>query len=605
MCKRFLPFLLFILTGFAASAQAPKGIALLPADSSLFNRPSSAVQWVAVANQPFRNAYRISTGPGSGGNLTLRYIIDAAVTKGDVFLLSFYTRSIQSKKETGEAFFETTVDRTPGGKYQWPPLIERGLSFGSSWQQTQIPFVAEHDAAKGEAVFVLKPGAFPQVFEVGGISLVNYKQSMSLADLPRTVVRYGGDEPTAAWRKAAAERIEKHRKGNLSITVVDEKGKRVSGAGVSVRMKRNAFTWGTATSSALLLDSTSAGATYRDTLLKYFNQVVLENEIKSKNWERFDAAQTAKGVAWLKAQAIPVRGHVMVWPSWQHSGASFAVYKKDTTGLRAAILNRLRQQTAALKGYFTEWDVVNEPYAHDDFLKLLGREEMITWFNAAREGTPGVKLFLNDYTMFHGEGAASPSELFFNNVKFLLDNGAPVEAIGEQGHIGGTPPPIEKVVERLDRFAQLGLPIQISEFDINSNDDEFKARYLHDFMTAVYSHPSTIGFVQWGFWEGAHWFPVAALWDEQWKLRAHGKVYTDLVTKTWTTNTDGRTDKNGNYVLRAFTGDYEVVVRHSGKEVRKAVVLTTTGQTVVVKLADKNVSHHAHERPISIRNPKQ
>lgn len=123
---------------------------------------------------------------------------------------------------------------------------------------------------------------------------------------------------------------------------------------------------------------------------------------------------------------------------------------------------------------------------------------MVDWFRAARVGAPGVTLFLNDYTMFQGEGPNSPSGKFFENAKFLKESGAPIDAIGEQGHIGGTPPGIEYILSWLDRFAKLGLPIQISEFDITSDDDDFKARYLHDFMTALYIHPATIGLIQWG-----------------------------------------------------------------------------------------------------------
>jgi hypothetical protein len=152
------------------------------------------------------------------------------------------------------------------------------------------------------------------------------------------------------------------------------------------------------------------------------------------------------------------------------------------------------------------------------------------------------------------------------------------------GHIGGTPPGIPKVLERLDRFAQLGLPIQISEFDINSKDDDFKANYLRDFMIAIYSHPSTIGFVQWGFWEGQHWFPVAALWNKDWTLRKHGKVYTELVTKTWFTNAEGKTSKDGKYKVRGFCGDYEVQVNVNGKVITRVIALTNKGDQLIIKV---------------------
>jgi endo-1,4-beta-xylanase len=418
---------------------------------------------------------------------------------------------------------------------------------------------------------------------------LNCGQNISLADLPRSIITYDGGDPNAPWRKEAAARIEKYRKGDIMVKVFDAKGRPVRNAEVTVRMKRNAFNWGTATSSQRLLDEKNPDSKiYRDTLLKYFNQVVFENELKWNVWAGMPAEQkginTKKAIQWLRNHNMSVRGHVMVWPSWEHSPKYLYSLKDDLPALRKEIVKHIDEQTFIMKGLLDEWDVVNEPYAHNDFLKLLGRSEMVNWFKLARTGDPGVKLFLNDYTMFHGEGADSPSEKFFDNVKFLKDNGAPIDAIGEQAHIGGTPPSIPKVLDRLDRFAQLGLPIQISEFDINSNDDEFKARYLKDFLTALYSNPATVGFVQWGFWEGMHWFPEAALWNKDWSVRPHGKVFTDLVTKTWWTNFSGKTDTNGTCTLRGFCGDYEITVSYHGNITQQNCSLTNQGKFIEVKL---------------------
>ncbi len=169
-------------------------------------------------------------------------------------------------------------------------------------------------------------------------------------------------------------------------------------------------------------------------------------------------------------------------------------------------------------------------------------------------------------------------------LSILLDNGAPIQAIAEQAHIGGTPPGIPLVLERLDKFSELKLPIVISEFDIFSDDDDFKARYLSDFLIAFYSHPNTTGFTQWGFWAGMHWLPMAALWDKEWKICKHGQVFTDLVSKTWWTNFDGQTSKSGDCKLRGFTGDYEITVYNNGKTVKQKCSLTNKGEKVVVIL---------------------
>lgn len=571
----------------AANAQLSQGSTLLPSDTLLlksFAKGGLTINLVDVTDQPFKHAYRVSTINKAGKDwLYMNYEMDSTVHKGDVLLLSFYTRTIESRKETGEAFMEIFLNRYVGGKYNWPPLFERGLSFGSKWVLTQIPFVANNTVKKGESALVIRCSGTPQVFELAALSLINYKQSVKLEDLPKSVVHYGGDAPDAAWRKTADEGIEKYRKGNLTVKVLDKNGNPVPDATVDVKMKRSAFAWGTATNSHNLLDTVNPKLKiYRDTFLKYFNTAVFENEVKSKNWNKTDHNQTLKALKWLRAHQFKARGHVMVWPSWQNS-PHLERFKNDTAALRAAILKDIDVETKVLKDQFYEWDVVNEPYAQHNIMDSLGGKRlMVDWFKAARKNTQGVRLFLNDYTMFHTSGNGSDS--FYDNIKFLLDNHAPIEAIGEQSHIGGTPPGIAFILEKLDRFSTFGLPIEITEFDITSDDEDFKARYLKDYFTAIFSHPSTIGILQWGFWEGAHWLPSAALWDKNWHIRPAGQVFTELVTKTWATNTTGTTTKNGVYKIRAFNGDYEIIVKKGGKEVVQKAVLGSNGQTVDIKI---------------------
>lgn len=216
---------------------------------------------------------------------------------------------------------------------------------------------------------------------------------------------------------------------------------------------------------------------------------------------------------------------------------------------------------------------------HHDVIDILGKHEMVEWFKLARKGEPHARLFLNDYTMFHSEEA---SNSFFETARYLVNEGAPINGIGEQAHIGGTPPGIPLILKRLDKFATLGLPLIITEFDINSNDDDFKARYLGDFVTAVFSHPSTTGLLQWGFWEGQHWFPVAALWNKDWSIRPHGKVFTDLVTKKWHTNYTGTTSKTGECKVRGFCGKYRITVTYQGNTVTKDVQLDTNGTAITI-----------------------
>ncbi|MHA4845066.1 endo-1,4-beta-xylanase [Flavitalea antarctica] len=544
-----------------------------------------------VSQQSFAEAYEINTfnKVADKGNIGLSAQLSRALNKGDILWISFKARCLQSTRETGEAFVELRFDQLVNGAYKWPSHLERGVSIGSEWTETSIPFLIEKDVQPGDARLVIQFDTYAQRFQLGPVTFLRCSPGVNLADLPRTRIRYDGDAPDAPWRKTAAANIDKYRKGNLIIKVLDAKGKPVPNARVSVRMKRHAYSWGTATSSSRLLDTTDPGSEkYRDTLLKYFNQVVFENEMKWPRWaeNRDKHQQTLKALQWTKDHNLPVRGHVMLWPSWEHLPKFLAGLKDDTAALRATIFGLIKNQTTTMKGHFAEWDVTNELYAHHDLLDILGRDEMLRWFDTAHAYAPDVRLFYNEYTMFHRTGPGSPADHFYNTVRYLKSKNAPLYGIGEQGHIGGTPPGIPLVIERLEKFADLGYPIQISEFDINSNDEEFKASYQRDFMTAVYSNPATIGFIQWGFWEGQHWFPVAALWNKDWTIRTNGKAYTDLVFKEWWTNSDGQTDIEGAYNLRGFCGEYEVTVTAGASRVTYAASISTKNANLTVHIKD-------------------
>ncbi len=568
--------LMFACAGHASEPVVPPGVVLVPAETTAFSpaiyvddKSSARIETATVTNRQFATALRLTTlKPGAQGWLIgVNAKTRAPIHKGDVLWVNFQSRRIQSRQETGEAVADVTFMQKDASGHEVRPL-ERGFSCGPDWVETSIPFTVQNDSETGDATLAIRFGAVIQSLEVGGVTLIDCGPNADLAKLPRTVTRYAGSAPDAPWRAAANARIEKIRKGDFNLRVVDTNGQPVADAEVAVRMKRHAFAWGTAIDSRHIVDDQSAdGVHYREVVEKYFNKVVFDNELKWVAWtnpsitqrQRIDAA-----LDWFDARDIAVRGHVMVWPSWKHLPAFMRGLENNPDALRNAVTNHIAAQTAAYGNRLAEWDVINETFANHDLMDILGNDVMVDWFRAAHAGAPKVKLFYNDYIMFHGTATNSPSQFFYDRVKFFLDNGAPINAIGEQGHFGGNPPGPDQILAALDHFATLGLPIQISEFDITTPDEQLQADFTRDFTTAIFSHPAVIGMVQWGFWAGAHWRPDAALWRKDWTLRPSGQAWVNLVTKTWWTNADGRTATDGTYSTRGFYGDYDVTVTHAG-----------------------------------------
>ena len=223
-----------LLFAYCVEAQQPKEISLLPDGLKSFtvygtDAPNSLVHEVPVEGQSFSTALHVDTYSKTtgSGNCGMTANIKTNLHRGDVLWISFKSRSLASKRETGESFVEVRFDQLVDGKYKWPTHVERGVSFGSEWTETSFPFVMQRDVEPKDVRLVFQFDTYAERFELSPVTFINYGPKVKMSDLPRSVARYDGCEPDAPWRKQAAEGIEKYRKGDLAVKVVDTKGKAV------------------------------------------------------------------------------------------------------------------------------------------------------------------------------------------------------------------------------------------------------------------------------------------------------------------------------------------------------------------------------------------
>jgi endo-1,4-beta-xylanase len=529
------------------------------ADTGRFERVVSA--------EPHGHAFRVETRrkPPYPWNISLPTATTAPIRVGDTLQLTYSARRIASSHETGEAQIDGVVEEVDG---EHRKLMECSHSFTAEWSDVSVPFRADKSLEAGAAQVALRFGFAPQTVEVADVALVNHGPDIDPATLPRTVRRYPGFSADASWRAEAADRIERLRKASLTVDVVDSSGRAIPGARVKVVLDRHAFGIGTCVKVPRILGTTPDDERYRETLARHFTKAVFEDDIKWDQWEQGGEPhhkRVVETIQWLRGHGLSPRGHVIVWPSWGRMPARLRRYEKNPPALRREIEARVESQTRALSGLLDEWDVVNENYAHTDATDILGRAAMADWFLIAARETPGTRLFYNDYVMFQGDGPGSPSETLFSILSDLKAAGAPIGGIGEQAHFGGNPPGPEAVLAKLDRFGTLGLPIQITEFDVDTADAELQQAYTRDFLTTVFSHPAVTGVISWGFWEGSHWKPRAAFWDRDWNLRPNGRIFFDLFEREWTTDETLTTDAAGCCTARAFKGRLTVTADASGR----------------------------------------
>jgi GH35 family endo-1,4-beta-xylanase len=505
------------------------------------------------------------------------------IKKGDVMLARFAMRSIYAKQESGEAVVNFYVQQTVE---PFEKSIILALGAGPEWKEYNFPFIALRDMPAGEASICFSFGALAQKVELTEITLLNFKNKATLAQLPETKFTYAGREEKAAWREAALKRIEEIRRAPLVIQVVDSKGKPVKGASVSARLIDHEFMFGTAVTAKLLCEETPQSEIYRKNLKELFNTATIDNGLKWPVWMNPQSREcTKEAIEWINTNGFRLRGHNLVWPGKKFTPDFYKNQPDFGPGFSDSIINHIKEIASYTKGKVVAWDVINEMAHEMDYFNVMPRTMAAEWFKLAKQTDPNAQLFINEYGMLNSIASPKMIQTYIGIIDELKSYGAPIEAIGVQGHVGKQPRDPALVISDLDLLAKAGLPIQITEFDVNTKDEALQGDYTRDFLIACFSHPSVTGFVMWGFWESAHWKPDAALFRKDWTPKPNEAAWRELVTKTWSTNVSDVTAKNGSIQTKGYRGKYEITVtKKDGSTVKVYHQLTANSAPAKVKL---------------------
>jgi endo-1,4-beta-xylanase len=89
--------------------------------------------------------------------------------------------------------------------------------------------------------------------------------------------------------------------------------------------------------------------------------------------------------------------------------------------------------------------------------------------------------------------------------------GAPIDAVGAQAH-ATFEMPTANVQQMLDKLANdTGLPVYITEFDINLADDNRQRQVMESQFTMFWRHPKVKGITLWGYVSGSTWVANSGL----------------------------------------------------------------------------------------------
>lgn len=561
--------------------------------------------WITEKEMPFTDLYSITSDTrfSDPKNMQLRVPVTGSVSKGDVILISFWMKRPGAGGQPNNVylFVDASSDVT-----SW----EYHLSAYRNWTQSVRSFVATEDFDPAEAEVRIDLGEAGTQVQVADLRLVNYGSDYDASTLPRSTILYKGREADAPWRKEALARIEKIRKGDLTVNIVDADGQPVSNANVHVAMQQHAFGFGNAVNSEVLgaqekdfpinpkrkiVVTHDEAKKYREVVKKYFDRVTFESELRPHNWKMLKSDKgawrrknrifTKNTVPWLIENNIAARGHYIAWAPMDFNAVE-KQFVGDPEAHRAWLWEHMADVLPATADFVTEWDTINHiiGWGKHTYEKEYGSPKIYAEILAeARRLAPQATHAINEGKVLPDGYKRKPYKKI---IRFLNEQGQSPDIVGFMGHFGLqslTPP--EELLQVYDEFGEIAPKLQLSEFDVEAGDDEqLQADYYRDVMIASFSHPNFVAIVQWGFWEKMHWKPAAALWRDDWTLKPSGEVFVDLVANQWWTDEVCQSDDQGQCQLRGFLGDYKITIEKDGVTQTVDAVVTTGGTTVQVQL---------------------
>ena len=277
-------------------------------------------------------------------------------------------------------------------------------------------------------------------------------------------------------------------------------------------------------------------------------------------------------------------------------------FARVATGIR-----RPRRTSAGTEfaGVVDLWDAINEVVIMPDFTAeanaitrlaaVRGRVAMVRLaFETARETNPAARLVLNDFML-----TAEYEQL----IEECLAAGITIDAIGLQTHMHQGYKGEEHVISTVERFARLGLPIQLTETTLVSGDlmpahivdlndwqvpdwpstPEGEARQA-DELTRHYrslvAHPCVESITYWGLFDDGAWLgaPAGLVRVDGTPKPSYEALHSLIRGQWWVAPSVARTDADGRLELRGFAGDYRITAGPLSTTVR-----LPTGATEVVE----------------------
>lgn len=426
-----------------------------------------------------------------------------------------------------------------------------------------------------------------------------------------------------------AEGIEKNRKADAQIEVVDQNGQPVSGVNVRYNLKKHAFLHGANCFMLEELETPEKNRLYEEYYQKVFNEATipfywtdLEPE-KGKPRFAKDSPKVYRRPApdlcleYCDKYNITPKLHCLNYdqfsPVW--------LDPHDVPEVKRLLEKRIKEIAERYADKIHGIEVINETLCErakprhgriSQSTDFFAEDDIISWsFDVARKYMPHNELIINEATRFAWNTDRGARSWYALSIADAIRRGADIDTIGLQYHMfQKLEVEVENVLPYYDPKKLFGVmdyyerafgkPLQVTEITIpaysnSAEDEELQAKLIENLYSIWFSHPAMEAAIYWNLVDGyAAYAPQGDMtsgenyyhggllrFDFTPKPAYH--MMDELFNHRWHTQGSAVTDGEGKVKLRGFKGDYEVTLEKNGQTVKHAAVVD--GSTVRLILA--------------------
>jgi endo-1,4-beta-xylanase len=249
-----------------------------------------------------------------------------------------------------------------------------------------------------------------------------------------------------------------------------------------------------------------------------------------KGPDDFDFKSLDKEVDIALQNRFTVRAFHLVWGATEESSSVIPDWLLKGHFTRDEYIQILKKHVQSIvsryKGKITEWSIANEASSRsqwqgtDFWMDKIGPEYIEIAFRTAHEADPNAVLIFNDN---NNESIRDANTRFtvnkmYETVKSLKAKGVPIDVVGMQMHLllkysSPIAPKKEDVIAMMKKFADLGVKIYITEFDVDVSKVPgtqeqkwaYQANLYRDMLGACLESGDCTSFATWGISDSLSW----------------------------------------------------------------------------------------------------